>query len=192
MALDYGMMEVESKKPVKTGSMDFLEDVRVQEYNGLLLSALTNKRRMTLGPLDFVEKEVEEYFQVCMRDAQIPSIKALGLYIGVPYSVLKKEMMDVTSVYYPLLSYASDMCHTMLESLALNNKVNPATYMFTAANYYGMKNTQSVEINKNVQASSGELEGASDVMDALKSLVKDPVVRKVVKKDVEDAEVKEV
>ena len=56
-----------------------------------------------------------------------------------------------------------------MENGALNNKVNTATYMFTAANYYDMKNTQSVEIGRST--AEKDLAASRETIDALKALL---------------------
>lgn len=174
------------------GASNFLSDIQVKEYNEVLYNAMRTKARMSLGPVEEVENSIDEYFQICSDTGQIPSIKALALYIGVTLKTLEKYMYDVTSPYYNTLSLARDMCHVIVENCALNNKVNPATYMFTAANYYGMKNTQSVEINKNNRESSEELEKASDALEALKNIMARPEVRRAVDAKSEDAVIKDV
>ena len=64
---------------------------------------------------------------------------------------------------------ARDLCHVIVENGALNNKVNPATYMFTAANYYDMKNTQSVEIGRS--SAERDLAASRESINALKALL---------------------
>lgn len=52
--------------------------------------------------------------------------------------------------------------------------------MFTAANYYGMKNTQSVEIGRVQTSAEKDLAKAQESIDALKSIIERPDVKKVV------------
>ena len=59
--------------------------------------------------------------------------------------------------------------HVVIENGAMNNKVNPATYMFTAANYYDMKNTQSVEIGRS--SAEKDLAASRESINALKALL---------------------
>lgn len=148
----------------------FLAEPQVEEYNNHIISHALKIKDSKLGNPDVVEKRIEEYFMLCQNNAQLPSIKALGLYIGVPYATLKTYLNDPTSRYYDMLSRAKDLCHIILENGALNNKVNPATYMFTAANFYDMKDTKSVEIGRS--STEKELAASRESIDALKSLLK--------------------
>jgi len=147
----------------------FLDEPQVVAYNGAVRDRAFNNRESKLGAPEEVEKRIQEYFNICEATRQLPSIKALSLYIGVPYKVLKKYIDDPTSRYNEMLVMARDYCHVIVENGALNNKVNPATYMFTAANYYDMKNTQSVEIGRS--SAEKDLAASRETIDALKALL---------------------
>lgn len=147
----------------------FLAQPQVSEYNNAVKSMALRRRESKLGSPEQVEKRIEEYFAICEETSQLPSIKALSLYIGVPYRTLKKYLDDPTSRYNEMLVMARDLCHVIVENGALNNKVNPATYMFTAANYYDMKNTQSVEIGRT--SAEKDLANSREAINALKALL---------------------
>lgn len=147
----------------------FLAQPQVNSYNNAVRDMAFRRRESKLGPPEEVEKRIKEYFQICDETSQLPSIKALALYIGVPYRTLKKYIDDPTSRYNEMLVMARDLCHIIVENGALNNKVNPATYMFTAANYYDMKNTQSVEIGRT--SAEKDLAASRETINALKSLL---------------------
>lgn len=148
----------------------FLAEPQVYEYNSIVIDHALKVKDSKLGNPEVVERRIGEYFDLCRNKAQLPSIKALGLYIGVPYATLKTYLNDPTSRYYDMLSRAKDLCHVIIENGALNNKVNPATYMFTAANFYDMKDTKSVEIGRSV--TEKELAASRESIDALKSLLR--------------------
>lgn len=148
----------------------FLAEPQVEEYNIHMVEHALKIKDSKLGNPEVVEKRIEEYFKLCQHNAQLPSIKALGLYIGVPYATLKTYLNDPTSRYYDMLTRAKDLCHIILENGALNNKVNPATYMFTAANFYDMKDTKSVEIGRS--STEKELAASRESIDALKNLLR--------------------
>ena len=148
----------------------FLAEPQVEEYNIHLTDHALKIKDSKLGNPEVVERRISEYFDLCQHNAQLPSIKALGLYIGVPYSTLKTYLNDPTSRYYDMLCRAKDLCHVILENGALNNKVNPATYMFTAANFYDMKDTKSIEVGRS--ATEKELAASRESINALKDLLK--------------------
>lgn len=147
----------------------FLAEPQVKNYNTAIADRALMRRDSKLGAPEEVEKRIQEYFEICKNTSQLPSIKALSLYIGVPYRTIKKYIDDPTSRYNEMLVMARDLCHVIVENGALNNKVNPATYMFTAANYYDMKNTQSVEIGRS--SAERDLAASRESINALKALL---------------------
>lgn len=168
----------------------YLSQQQVKDYNSQLLTAIRNNKCLQLGPMDMVEHQIDEYFELCDETNQLPSIKALALYLGVTKRTLDKYMNDPLSPYYNMLNLARDMCHVVIENGAMNNKVNPATYMFTAANYYDMKNTQSVELNHNNSEAVKELAKAEDSLKALKSVIALSGIK--ADSDIKDAEFVEI
>lgn len=148
----------------------FLAEPQVEEYNNNIINHALKIKDSKLGNPEVVEARIEEYFNLCQHNAQVPSIKALGLYIGVPYATLKTYLNDPTSRYYDMLTRAKDLCHVIIENGAINNKINPAVYAFTAANFYDMKDTKSVEIGRS--ATEKELAASRESIDALKSLLR--------------------
>ena len=164
---------------------NFLSQAQVQEYNETLVNSLSLKHSLRLGSPEEVEREIREYFELCVSTSQVPSIKALALYMGVTFDTLKEYMLDPVSPYFNALNLARDMCHVVLENGAMNNKINPATYMFTAANYYGMKNTQSLEINRGTTEAEKQLAKSEESLDALRKLIKLNGIEDKPAKDVE-------
>lgn len=148
----------------------FMAERQVEEYNNNVISHALKVKDSKLGNPMVVEQRIEEYFELCQSTAQLPSIKALGLYIGVPYTTLKTYLNDPTSRYYDMLTRAKDLCHVIIENGALNNKINPAAYAFTAANFYDMKDTKSVEVSRS--STEKELAASRESIDALKSLLR--------------------
>lgn len=182
-SLDERSTELEVSAKRDSASNTFLASADVELYNKALANNAMKIRDSKLGPPEVVEERINEYFMICQETHQFPSIKALSLYIGVPFATLKGYLNDPTSRYYNMLSVANDLCHVILEQGAINNKVNPATYMFTAANYYGMKNTQSVEIGRT--STEADLGSSREAINALKDLIakdkeKDVVVKEAV------------
>ena len=186
----YEMINSGSKEGMELqGSAEnFLSQQQVQEYNETLVNSLSLKHSLRLGSPEEVEKAIREYFELCVSTSQVPSIKALSLYMGVTFDTLKEYMLDPVSPYFNALNLARDMCHVILENGAMNNKINPATYMFTAANYYGMKNTQSLEINRGTTEAEKQLAKSEESLDALRKLIK---LNGIENKDVKDVDYEE-
>jgi len=126
----------------------YLDDPNVKTFNKVLRASGLAKARKSIK-LESVEKtaeEINDYFDLCDTYSQLPSIKSLCLYLGISVSTYHNYLNDVDSEYGELFRAAIDYIHSIIEGGALNNKINPVAYMFTASNFYGMKDTKQVDI----------------------------------------------
>lgn len=126
----------------------YLDDPKVKEFNRELRDSSFKKARqpIKLGSIEETSKEINEYFDLCDTYSQLPSIKSLCLYLGISVSTYNNYLNDSDSEYGELFRAAIDYIHSIIEGGALNNKINPVTYMFTASNFYGMKDSRQIDI----------------------------------------------
>lgn len=126
----------------------YLEDPKVKEFNRELRDSSFKKARqpIKLGSIEETSNEINEYFDLCDTYSQLPSIKSLCLYLGISVSTYNNYLKDSDSEYGELFRAAIDYIHSIIEGGALNNKINPVTYMFTASNFYGMKDSRQIDI----------------------------------------------
>lgn len=126
----------------------YLEDPKVKEFNRELRDSSFKKARqpIKLGSIEETSNEINEYFDLCDTYSQLPSIKSLCLYLGISVSTYNNYLNDSDSEYGELFRAAIDYIHSIIEGGALNNKINPVTYMFTASNFYGMKDSRQIDI----------------------------------------------
>ena len=127
----------------------YLEDPQLKEFNRKLRQNGFKKARqpIKLGTVDETNQEIQDYFELCDEYSQLPSIKSLCLYLGISVSTYNVYLKDTDSEYGELFRAAIDYIHSILEGGALNNKLNPATYMFTATNFYGMRDAKQIDIS---------------------------------------------
>lgn len=127
----------------------YLEDPQLKEFNQELRKNGFKKARqpIKLGTVDETNQEIQDYFDLCDKYSQLPSIKSLCLYLGISVSTYNVYLKDTDSEYGELFRAAIDYIHSILEGGALNNKLNPATYMFTATNFYGMRDAKQIDIS---------------------------------------------
>lgn len=126
----------------------YLEDPKIKIFNKELRDNGFKKARqpIKLGTIEETSNEINEYFDLCDKYSQLPSIKSLCLYLGISVSTYNKYLNDADSEYGELFRAAIDYIHSIIEGGALNNKINPVTYMFTASNFYGMKDSRQIDI----------------------------------------------
>jgi len=126
----------------------YLDDPNVKQFNKVLRASGLEKARkpIKLESVEQTAEEINDYFDLCDSYSQLPSIKSLCLYLGISVSTYHNYLNDVDSEYGELFRAAIDYIHSIIEGGALNNKINPVAYMFTASNFYGMKDTKQVDI----------------------------------------------
>lgn len=147
----------------KFAQSNYLENPQLKEFNKKLRDEGFKKARrpIKLGSIEETSMDIQNYFDMCDEYSQLPSIKSLCLYLGISVSTYNSYLREVDSEYGEMFRAAIDYIHSVIEGGAMNNKVNPATYMFTASNFYGMRDAKSIDIsavapNQNNSMSSRE------------------------------------
>ena len=128
---------------------NYLDNPQIKEFNKKLRTNGLNKTRqpIKLGSVDETRNEIDAYFDLCDEYAQLPSIKSLCLYLGISVATYNAYLREADSEYGELFRAAIDYIHSIIEGGAMNNKINPATYMFTASNFYGMRDAKQIDIS---------------------------------------------
>lgn len=101
-----------------------------------------------------VEQAIYKYFQSCDRHGVRPA--NLGLYAALGMSkqdvsnvLTGKSKEKVSPACIDLIKKAKRVLSTYRESLALNNKLNPATAIFWAKNFDSMEDQTRIEVTAN-------------------------------------------
>lgn len=133
----------------KQAPINYLEEPNLKEFNKKLRDIGFKKARrpIKLGSVEETANEIQEYFDMCDEYSQLPSLKSLCLYLGISVSTYNSYARDVDSEYGDLFRASVDFIHSVIENGAMNNKINPATYMFTASNYYGMRDSKHLDVS---------------------------------------------
>lgn len=128
---------------------NYLDNPQIKEFNKKLRENGINKTRqpIKLGSIEDTRNEINSYFDLCDDYSQLPSIKSLCLYLGISVATYNAYLREADSEYGELFRAAIDYIHSIIESGAMNNKINPATYMFTASNFYGMRDSKQIDIS---------------------------------------------
>lgn len=134
---------------VKFAQSSYLENEDLKKFNKQLRDNGFKKlgKPIKLGSVEETKEEIQNYFDLCDSYSQLPSIKSLCLYLGISVSTYNTYLREVDSEYGDLFRAAIDYIHSVIEGGALNNKLNPATYMFTATNFYGMRDSKQIDIS---------------------------------------------
>ena len=91
------------------------------------------------------------FFQTCAETNQIPTVEKMCLSLGWSrkhvFFLISGEARGFTTMTGNILQKAKDLISSLDAELALDSKIQPVVYMFRAKNYYGMRDTQDVEIS---------------------------------------------
>lgn len=111
-------------------------------------------RRRGIAKFENVEQMqvvIENYFQDCVDLELRPTIRGLASALGTVYNTLNdwergSRDAQLGSGCSVLIKKSKQFISEYDELLALENIDNPVLFMFRAKNYYGMKDTQDIQI----------------------------------------------
>lgn len=121
---------------------NFHNDIRTNGFKKMRKS-----REVKFGTVDEVFREIKDYFDLCAAHGQFPSKISLCTYLGICTRTFDNYRNDINSEYSDLFTFALQCIHEIIESGALANKINPATYIFTATNFYGMRDARNLDVS---------------------------------------------
>lgn len=91
------------------------------------------------------------FFKACAETHQIPTVEKMALALSWTPREIKaletRENRGFSAGTAEIIKKAKNLIASLDAELALDFKIQPAVYMFRAKNYYGMKDTQDVEIS---------------------------------------------
>ena len=93
------------------------------------------------------QSEVEGYFKLCYDYEVIPTISSMAIYLGMGRQYLYDVINDKANDFSDILKSAVDTCQSYQELPALDGTLSAPTWIFTAKNYFGMKDTQDVNVS---------------------------------------------
>ena len=107
-----------------------------------------------------------DYFQLCIEHNQIPTVEGLALVSGYARS----SFFDISqgtfkSEFTDIVKKAKDYIAFFDANLATKGKIPAPIYIFRSKNFYGMKDTQDVQITPNT--ASNIPENAEDIINRL-------------------------
>jgi hypothetical protein len=89
-------------------------------------------------------KKIQEYFELCKTEDEIPTISGLAVYLDTSRETLcnyeKKED------YFDTIKKAKDTVVALQEQLAMKGKINPTVWIFSAKNNLGYVDKKENEV----------------------------------------------
>lgn len=156
----------------KFAQSSYLENPQLKKFNIALREQGFKKARqpIKLGSIEETYNEMQSYFDLCDNYSQLPSVKSLCLYLGISTSTFNSYLREHDSEYGELFRTGLDFIHSIIEGGAMNNKLNPAVYMFTASNFYGMRDSKQIELSA-VAPSQNNAMSSRESLEALRKQV---------------------
>ena len=134
--------------------VDYMSQPNIREFNAIVVSKSFSKidtkrkgRPMIFNSREECKNEIEGYFKLCYDYKVIPTISSMALYLGLNKDSLYDHIKNPSSDFCDLLKNAVDTCQSYQELPALDGTLSAPTWIFTAKNYFGMKDTQDVSIS---------------------------------------------
>lgn len=134
----------------------------IMEFNLMLF----NKYKGKANTPEEMEQRFSEYFQLCFEHSQIPTVEGLAMISGYSRSsfyeinkgTFSPQFMDVTKKAKDYISFVDSQ-------LATKGKIPAPVYIFRSKNYYGMKDTQDIQVTPNQNSQIPE--NAEEIIDKL-------------------------
>ena len=126
-----------------------------------------------------LSSRLANYFQYCADNEIIPTMEEMAMWTGYTQTTvfdwISGKNKGFSSETSTIIKKAKELVKTFDAKLVTSGKLNPVTYFFRAKNYYGMSDTQKIEITptNNAEATMSEEEiakrllsdSATDVID---------------------------
>lgn len=93
------------------------------------------------------------FFDTCNKTNQLPTIEKMCLSLSMTretvFDILSGRNPGFSSATADVIKKAKNLIASLDAELALDSKIQPVVYMFRAKNFYGMKDSQEMEITTN-------------------------------------------
>ena len=130
------------------------EDDSKREVIGKAMhNILAVSRAFDIPPQDDEElcDRLNWFFEKCSETNQIPTVEKMCLALSwdrvTVFEIISGKHRGFSPATANILKKAKNLIASLDAELALDSKIQPVVYMFRAKNYYGMKDTQDVEIS---------------------------------------------
>ena len=154
------------------GKGRYLDNPDVKAFNKEIRNRVFVKK-CAFEHFEDVGLEINHYFDLCDKHSIIPSITSLCLYLGISRDTLYAHANNPNSRYSDVLKEAINYCHSILEAGAFEGKVPAVPYIFTAKNFFGMRDDKNITVSP---SSDKQLVNSTETMDAIQKQLQEETV----------------
>ena len=157
-------------------SKEYMSDPNVKEFNKTVREHCAKKifhPNMAFQSVEALQKDLEEFFDLCDRTNTVPTIVAIALYLGVNRDTIYAHANNPNSPFSDIFKNVISYCHMSMENGALVGKINPVTYIFLGKNYFGLRDDKNITVtptSDNTQISS------KSTMDAIQKQLEEETI----------------
>lgn len=124
---------------------NYLDDDNVRQFHKIIRRKSLFANRTCLNSPEQMNKEIEEYFELCDEYHTVPVITGLASYLGLNKSYMY-QLANSDSEMAPSIKKAISFVEELMESATLRNAVNPVSFIFLAKNWFNMSDSQTITI----------------------------------------------
>lgn len=154
------------------GKGRYLDNPDVKAFNKEIRNRVF-VRKCAFDNFEDVGLEISNYFDLCDKHSVIPSITSLCLYLGIARDTLYAHANNPNSRYSDVLKEAINYCHSILEAGAFEGKVPAVPYIFTAKNFFGMRDDKNITVSPSSDKSPVN---SSETMEAIQKQLAEETV----------------
>ena len=154
LVIDRGTTPSKTNSFNKNKIVEYMSQPNIREFNAIVVdksfSKIDTKRKgrpMIFTNREECKNEIEGYFKLCYDYKVIPTISSMALYLGLNRDSLYDHIKNPSSDFCDILKNAVDTCQSYQELPALDGTLSAPTWIFTAKNYFNMKDTQDVNVS---------------------------------------------
>ena len=137
-----------------TKLVEYMSQPNVRDFNAIVVSKsferLRNKpkgRPISFNNREECLEEVEGYYKLCHDYNILPTISSMALYLGFNRDSLYEYANNDAYDFSDIIKSAIHTCQSYQEAPALDGTLSAPTWIFTAKNYFNMKDTQDVNVS---------------------------------------------
>lgn len=146
---------------------DYLDRPETREFHKIIRRKAMAPNRTCLDSPENMSNEILEYFELCDEYNCVPVVVGLANYLGLTTSYMY-QIANSGSELSPPLKKGIDFIHELLESASLKNAVNPVSFIFSAKNWFGMQDGQTITLKPDNSSSD-----RSQTMEALQEVIEE-------------------
>lgn len=163
LVIDKGTTPSKTNSFNKNKIVEYMSQPNIREFNAIVVSKSFSKidtkqkgRPMIFANREECKNEIEGYFKLCYDYKVIPTISSMALYLGLNRDSLYDHIKNPSSDFSDILKNAVDTCQSYQELPALDGTLSAPTWIFTAKNYFNMKDSQDVNISATNQPQTNQ------------------------------------